>query len=170
MLTLEEIRALFVALEEREEPPVKRDLLLLQLLTAARPGEVRNATWSQYCSTPGRTGSRTLGFDLATSVDPQPVATSLRLGAPRPNPMTGPSTFSFTIDRAGVVSVEIFDVRGRKVRTLDAMPFEAGAHLVRWDGKDGSGEDVASGGYFGRVLVSGFGGIVERVLNVQVVP
>lgn len=46
------------------------------------------------------------------------------------------------------VSLAIYDVRGRLVRTLVEGKLEAGRHSVVWDGKDTSGRAVASGIYF----------------------
>ena len=44
--------------------------------------------------------------------------------------------------------VEIYDVAGRKVRTLASGVDGAGIHVLSWDGRDGQGYELASGVYF----------------------
>ncbi|MCB9088049.1 MAG: hypothetical protein H6628_07040 [Calditrichae bacterium] len=43
--------------------------------------------------------------------------------------------------------MSIFDLLGRKVRTLVQQPRPAGSHAVRWDGRDAHGRALASGVY-----------------------
>jgi flagellar hook assembly protein FlgD len=53
------------------------------------------------------------------------------------------------------VNLEIFDLKGHRVRRLVQEPKPAGYHAVRWDGKDGIGRAVASGIYYSRVEIKG---------------
>lgn len=66
-----------------------------------------------------------------------------------PNPFNPATTFSFTLPLDKRVSVRIYDVTGRLVRTLvnDEM-YSEGTHNVTWDGLGNSGRPVASGNYF----------------------
>lgn len=69
-----------------------------------------------------------------------------------PNPFN-PSTFirySLPIDAS--VSLEIFDIMGRKVRSLLDGGKSAGYHTVVWNGRDNVGKDVASGTYLYRFV------------------
>ncbi|MCA9758622.1 MAG: T9SS type A sorting domain-containing protein, partial [Candidatus Eisenbacteria bacterium] len=54
------------------------------------------------------------------------------------------------------VSVSIFDVAGRMVRTLATDTFEAGRHQVAWDQKDDRGNDALSGVYYVRMQSNEF--------------
>ena len=68
-----------------------------------------------------------------------------------PNPFNPETTVRFMLELPAHVSLEIYDTRGRWVRTLvdgDRVP---GLHEVRWDGTNGSGSTVASGVYFYRM-------------------
>jgi hypothetical protein len=67
----------------------------------------------------------------------------------------GQITILFETVNAVPVEVEIFDLRGRLVRHLAAQDFQAGAHEVRWDGRDAQGREAASGIYLVRVVVGG---------------
>jgi hypothetical protein len=82
-----------------------------------------------------------------------PVVTMLHPAAPNPfNPTT---KLRFDLARAGMVSLEVLDVRGRRVRLLASGRLEAGRHLVTWDGRADLGWKAASGVYYARMRVNG---------------
>jgi hypothetical protein len=56
---------------------------------------------------------------------------------------------------AGEVEVALFDVRGRRVRTVASGGFGAGYHAVTWDGRDAHGQTLAAGVYFLRATSGG---------------
>ena len=89
----------------------------------------------------------------------------LSLHPPRPNPTRSPIAFrlELPLEYAGHVAVSIFDVRGRRVRTLVSRGLEAGEHVLTWNLRDDGGQAVASGIYFAR-MVAGDGRIVRRVV------
>jgi hypothetical protein len=68
-----------------------------------------------------------------------------------PNPFNPQTTIKFTLPEAQDVRMEIFDIRGYRVRVLVNEHMPAGAHSVVWNGRDGHGRSVASGTYFYRV-------------------
>ena len=69
-----------------------------------------------------------------------------------PNPLNPDGTLRFAISRPGSVTVELFDVQGRRFRTLLSPSFlPAGAHGLRIDGRDPSGRPLSSGIYFYRI-------------------
>jgi hypothetical protein len=86
-----------------------------------------------------------------SSVPPAPV---LALGA-RPNPFNPGTTFLIAAPRAGEARLEIFDLRGRRVRTLFAGSVAAGETPVAWDGRTDAGTGVGAGSYLARVRVDG---------------
>ena len=55
----------------------------------------------------------------------------------------------------GRVVLEVFDVSGRRVRTLTDRRMSAGRHSQLWDAKDGAGNQVAPGMYLYRLRVEG---------------
>jgi hypothetical protein len=76
-----------------------------------------------------------------------------------PNPFN-PSTsvrFEVPATSSGMVEVrvDVVDVAGRHIRTLLAEQLSAGAHAVRWDGRDDHGGAVGSGVYFAHVTAAG---------------
>jgi len=69
-----------------------------------------------------------------------------------PNPLNPEGVLRFTLARSGPLRVQIFDTRGRLVRTLlatDSSP--AGPIEVRVDGRNAEGGNLASGVYLFRV-------------------
>ncbi len=72
-----------------------------------------------------------------------------------PNPFNPTTTISFGLPEPGEVTVEVFDVAGRLVRTLVEGPRSAGPHRVVWDGTSDDGSDIASGVYFCRLSALG---------------
>ena len=84
----------------------------------------------------------------ATAQDDAPLRTRF-LGA-RPNPAGAEVTLSYALARALDVRLEVYDVRGRLVRTLATGLQEAGAHVIRWDGTDAQGRRATSGVYMYR--------------------
>ncbi len=73
-----------------------------------------------------------------------------------PNPFNPSTKIEFTLAKSGFVTLQIYDVLGRKVRTLVSEELSAGYKSVVWDGKNEDGEDVASGVYFYQLKVGDF--------------
>jgi len=80
-----------------------------------------------------------------------------------PNPFNQSTRIEFTLPHSGFVSLNIYDVLGRKVRTLASQTLSSGYKSVFWDGRDNSGAEAASGVYFYRIELaySGFDGAVD---------
>jgi hypothetical protein len=70
-----------------------------------------------------------------------------------PNPFNQATKIEFTLAKSGFVSLSIYDMLGRKVRTLASKHLPSGYKSVLWDGRNDSGEDVASGIYFYQLRV-----------------
>jgi hypothetical protein len=77
-----------------------------------------------------------------------PVA---RLYANAPNPFNPVTTIRYDIPRQGPVSLKVYDVSGRLVRTLVDGYQGPGTYEAVWNGQDGQGAPVASGVYFYRL-------------------
>ena len=88
------------------------------------------------------------------AAEPSPRA---RLSAepPRPNPFAEGTTIAFYQPRPDEVEVQIYNVLGRRMRTLHAGWLPAGNHELEWDGRWDSGAHAASGAYFARIRAGG---------------
>lgn len=80
-------------------------------------------------------------------------ALAFALGDAAPNPVRGATRIPFTLPAApaGRVSLAIYGVDGRHVRTLVDGPLAAGRHDATWDGRDASGRAADAGIYFARL-------------------
>ena len=87
------------------------------------------------------------------------------LGAAMPNPFLASTRIPVSLSEAGRISLEILDVSGRRVRTLDPV-LPAGESHVTWDGADGAGRPVAAGTYFYRLVLADRTA-VRKVIRVQ---
>jgi DNA-binding beta-propeller fold protein YncE len=75
-----------------------------------------------------------------------------------PNPMTDDTVIRFAVPDGGEqVSLQIYDARGRLVRTLVDGWQPAGVAAVSWDGRDRAGAAVPAGAYFYRLQSGGAG-------------
>ena len=72
-----------------------------------------------------------------------------------PNPFSEGTSVRFVLATEAVVSVSVYDVRGRLVATPLAAAVPAGEHFVPWEGHGDDGRVCASGVYFCRVEASG---------------
>lgn len=82
---------------------------------------------------------------------------SLRLDlAAAPNPCVGSTSIRYALPQGAAVDLAVFDVAGRRVRTLVRGAVEpVGIRGSVWDGRDDRGHAVASGAYFLRLRAGG---------------
>lgn len=77
----------------------------------------------------------------------EPVAVT-RVFAPAPNPVHAATHIAFELAEPREVSVTLFDVSGRQVRSLLRGPLPEGRYDLEWDARDATGSRVPSGVYF----------------------
>ena len=65
-----------------------------------------------------------------------------------PNPFNASTVIRYNLPSASDVTVDIYDILGRKVETLVQGEQPAGYHQVVWDAKDKNGKTVSTGIYF----------------------
>jgi hypothetical protein len=74
-----------------------------------------------------------------------------------PNPFNPTTRIDYSVKSGGPVSIEVYDVAGRVVRTLLDTEADAGTTgFAVWDGTNNDGERCASGVYFYRIDSPGF--------------
>jgi len=113
---------------------------------AAAPGET--VTYVLY-----RTGAN--GWELLGERSLEMPMLRVSLDAPVPNPFNPKTRLSFTLDRDQQAELAVYDVSGRKVRTLLSGPCSAGRTDIEWNGCGEGGRSLASGVYFARLTSEG---------------
>ncbi len=78
-----------------------------------------------------------------------------------PNPFNPTTLISFEIPEAGIVNLQILDIRGRVVEVLVDAQVSAGIHSVAWAGR-ANGEPVSAGIYFYRLSTQN-GNLVRKM-------
>jgi bacillopeptidase F len=110
--------------------------------------------------TAGADDARQRWIEIADINDDQTALSlvpTFRLAQNYPNPFNAATTIPITIANAPTdrVQLDVFDILGRRVRTLVDRNLSAGTHLVHWDGSDHLGRPAASGVYLFRLTVNG---------------
>jgi len=79
------------------------------------------------------------------------LPTELELLPAFPNPFNGTTWIRYRLPKSGVVSLEVYDLRGVYIRELARGRQAAGIHETSWDGRDYSGLEMGAGVYFVRL-------------------
>ena len=94
---------------------------------------------------------RKSGEPLLSRAQDRTLPAKTELGAPYPNPFNPRVEIPFSLSRPQTVTLQVYDTRGRLVRTLLQEDVPAGTHRLVWTGVDRSGRSVASGVYHVRM-------------------
>lgn len=91
-------------------------------------------------------------FTITPSVGIEPDEAELPIGdfvlyPAFPNPFNPSTTISFSIPTVAHAELNVYNIRGQKVKTLVSGRLEAGHHQFSWNGKNDVGENVSSGVY-----------------------
>jgi len=84
-----------------------------------------------------------------------------------PNPFGRETSISAVLPAPANVDIEVYDVAGRRIRTLLHGSRQAGNLLVRWDGRDEMMRRAASGIYFARLRIDGRTQSLSKLLLVR---
>ncbi|MFI5371661.1 MAG: FlgD immunoglobulin-like domain containing protein [Candidatus Eisenbacteria bacterium] len=106
------------------------------------------------------------GFDVIDpNAPPPPPVDSLKavMSASRPNPFREQSSFSISLDGPAPVEVAVFDLGGRRVRTVYSGMLPRGTTQLAWDGHRADGSAAPGGIYFYRLTMP------DRVVTRRVV-
>jgi hypothetical protein len=96
-----------------------------------------------------------LQCDELTGVTTTEAAPPLRQLRNAPNPFNPRTTITFELEELHVARLQVFDLRGRLVRTLVSGELAGGLHHVVWDGRDRWGRSASAGVFFYRLDAGG---------------
>jgi len=84
--------------------------------------------------------------------------------AAAPNPLRARTVLRYRGEGAGAASLAIFDLQGRRVKSLHAGALPGGLLSWEWDARDEGGQRQAAGVYFARFVADGHEASVKLIL------
>jgi hypothetical protein len=103
--------------------------------------------------------------DIITDIKSAEVMPSeFNLDQNYPNPFNPETTITYTLPNFGRVTIKVYDIMGREVKTLADKMQTAGTHPVVWEGKNMQGNVAASGIYFYTIIFNGKSYIKKMIL------
>lgn len=112
-----------------------------------------NCPWPTYQGNMQRDGVINLNFLVGVDEETELPAATFKVEAPYPNPFNPSTSIRLhvpVVNGSSSLELTVYDLQGRKVRTLHNGPISAGWHTLIWDGQDNSGRSQSSGMYFMR--------------------
>jgi hypothetical protein len=100
---------------------------------------------------------------VAVESHPEPDGIALLPGYP--NPFTDRATISYRLSAPADVTLEVYDILGRRIAVLQDRTAAAGEHHVDWDGRTGGGALIASGLHLVRLTARPLDGSPGRTLQ-----
>lgn len=85
-----------------------------------------------------------------------PIIEEYRLSQNYPNPFNPETTIRFNVPKSVDLTLKVYDLLGRLVKTLHEGRIAAGEHEVVWDGTNDLGQEVSTGIYYYQMSTKGF--------------
>ncbi len=115
-----------------------------------------------------RSGYTSVGIGGGSGVTSLTLPKVFSLSQNFPNPFNPMTTIGFDVpdDTAGEINItlQVYDIRGRLIRTLIDGPRGPGSYQVAWDGRDEKSRRVASGVYLYKIRAGDFTSVRKMVL------
>jgi hypothetical protein len=86
-----------------------------------------------------------------SSSDENEIPSIVNLSQNYPNPFNPETTIDYSVREAGNVTIDVYNIKGQKVKTLVNDHRANGEYSVIWDGTDDNGNSVSSGVYHYRM-------------------
>ena len=98
-------------------------------------------------------------------IDDNPIVSHVvDLGNNYPNPFNPETTINYSLKENTKISLNIYNIKGEKVKTLVNKLLPAGEHSIIWKGKNDSGKSVTSGVYFYKLKAGEFNCTKKMIL------
>jgi len=81
-----------------------------------------------------------------------------------PNPFNPETNIIFSLPGDSNIELDIFNIKGQKIKTLLRDQIEAGEHSITWNGEDASGKKVSSGVYLYKLKVNDDKEIIKKCM------
>lgn len=104
--------------------------------------------------------------DVLTNIDSKrDVPSNYSLHPNFPNPFNATTRIVFELRTQKEVSLIIYDIQGRKIRSLLTKNMQPGQHSILWDGKDSAGHSVSSGLYICKLKTDSYYRSIKMLLT-----
>jgi hypothetical protein len=100
---------------------------------------------------------------LIVSVDTQMIPENFTLHQNYPNPFNPITTIQYGLPEDSDVTLYIYDITGRKIKTLINSSQSAGWYNVQWNGTHQDGTPVGTGMYFARIQAGNYSEVIKMV-------
>jgi hypothetical protein len=94
------------------------------------------------------------------------IPVKFNLSQNHPNPFNPATTIKFNVEHEGQVEIAVYDLSGRKVKSLVSQNYGVGEYSVMWDGTDDAGARMPSGMYVYR-YESGSKSVAKKMMLVK---
>jgi 5-hydroxyisourate hydrolase-like protein (transthyretin family) len=84
------------------------------------------------------------------------IPAEFKLSQNYPNPFNPSTEISFSLPHSEKVSIIVYDMLGREVKTLFSEEVQAGTYNTIWNGLNNAGEQMSSGNYIYRMAAGDF--------------
>jgi hypothetical protein len=92
------------------------------------------------------------------------LPTQFSLSGNYPNPFNPSTKFVVAVPKTALVDIVVYDILGKKVRTLIHEEKEAGYHAIEWNGLSDDGAATPSGVYFVRMVSEKFNAVQKIMM------
>lgn len=99
-----------------------------------------------------------------TNVEEEIIPSEFGLFQNYPNPFNPTTRISYSLPKNSLVTIKIYDMLGREVKTLVNNEVNAGNNFVVWNGDDNFGNKVVSGTYIYRITADNFVSAKKMIL------
>ncbi len=92
-----------------------------------------------------------IGYTRVDTTVPSPLPETVDLAQNYPNPFNATTTIRFGLHGEQYITLDVLNLRGKRIARLAGGKFPAGWHAVQWNGRDIHDTPVASGMYIYRL-------------------
>jgi hypothetical protein len=110
------------------------------------------------------TGQFKVNNSVTAVEDKEVIPTQFELSQNYPNPFNPTTNITYALPQNSYVSIKVYDMLGREVKTLVNTEMLAGNHNVDWNGENNLGFKVSSGTYIYRITAGNFVAVKKMIL------
>ncbi len=107
-------------------------------------------------------GNKAVGGTMSSGEETTPVV--YFLNHPSPNPFVNKTIIAYSIAKPGKVTLNIYDISGRLIKTLVKEKKETGFYTTKWNGCDNNNRKVATSVYFARLTAGDYTSVKKVIL------